>query len=70
MLPELEEISAAAVDAVNYRVTKLGESLEDAVDAVEASLRGRGIDVALHLSTAPPAHDPTGENVAIFEVSR
>lgn len=68
MIAELEEISAAAVDAVNYRIEKLGEPLEDAVRVVEASLRGRGIEVSLHLSTAPPSRALEGDNVAVYEV--
>lgn len=69
MIPALAEISSAAVDAVNYRVKELGESLEDAVRIVESSLRARGIEASLHLSTAPPAQALKGDNVAVYEVN-
>lgn len=69
MLAQLEEITAATVDAVNYRAKELGEPLEDAVRAVEASLRARGIEVHLHLSSAPPARELEGDNVAVYEVT-
>lgn len=69
VITELEEISTAAVDAVNYRVARLGEPLEDAVREVEALLRARGIIVNLHLSTATPTREPEGDNVAIYEVA-
>jgi len=69
MLRELEGICTAAIDAVNYRVKELGESLDDAVAAVEASLRVRGVEVKLHLSTTSQART-LGVNSAVYEVNR
>lgn len=68
MLAEFEDISSAIVDAVNYRVKELGEPLEGAVHAVEASLRGRGVDVTLHLSTVSPVRE-LSDNAAVYEVT-
>lgn len=68
MLAELRGISDAVYDAVVYRMRTLGETREDAVAAVEASLRARGVTVTLHLSTTSPVAAFDGDNVAVYEV--
>lgn len=51
-MPETEiedEIRSVALDAITYRVDKLGQPLEQAAREVEAMLREQGIDVDIAL---------------------